>query len=367
MENEGAFKNWINPVVVKKIAAVFSSVNSDFDPARFEGCSRKLKELELKGRVLLITSALRTELPGSFKTNAKVLKKVLARKMLSGFELWPVSEFISQFGLQDIDESMELMYLLTQQFTAEFAVRPFLQQNPKTILAKFEKWATDKNSHVRRWVSEGSRPLLPWGGKIHSFIERPATLHLLEILKYDDELYVRKSVANHLNDISKDHPELVIVTLKKWLNVAPAEHEEKIQWIKKHALRTLIKKGHVGALGLMGVTGNADVKISKFKLNKNEFKVGDTLEFEFQVESVSRKTQKVIVDYGIGFLKSSGSISTKMFKLKSIDLPPAQRIALSKRHSLKKITTSTFYSGTHELILQVNGKILKKLSWEFNV
>ena len=366
MENENAFKNWINPTVVKKIAQAFHGVYPAFNEKNFHKNSTKLKEFELKGRVLLLTEGLRQELPNNFTEAAKIIKKVLLQKQLKGFELWPLSEYISQFGIDHFDESMELMYLLTQEFTSEFAVRPFLQKDPERVLRQFEDWLKDENVHVRRWISEGTRPILPWGGKIQSFIERPATVHLLDALKYDEELYVRKSVANHLNDITKHHPELVLETLKKWGKSCPEQHRDKIHWIKKHALRTLIKKGHIKALGLMGVSDKAEVKISQFKLNKDKFKVGDVLEFQFVLESTGKKEQKVIIDYGIGFVKSNGSISTKMFKLKTVHLGAKDKIILKKKHSLKKITTTTFYPGEHDLVLQVNGKILKRIPWLLN-
>lgn len=367
MENENAFKNWINPAVVKRTSSIFKAAYSSFDEKRFQKISPKLNDLELKGRVLLITQALKAELPSDFSASAKILKKVLNEKKLTGFELWPISEYISQFGTDHFDESLELMYQLTQQFTSEFAIRPFLLKDPERILKKFKTWLKDDNVHIRRWISEGTRPLLPWGAKIPSFVQKPATIPLLEALKYDEELYVRKSIANHLNDISKHHPDLVVETLKGWVKAAPESHEEKIQWIKKQALRTLIKKGHPKALGLMGVSDKSDVKLSQLKLNKDKFKLGDTLEFEFVLESTGTKTQKIIVDYGIGFLKSNGSVSTKMFKLKTIELQPKEKITIKKRHSLKAITTTTFYSGQHELVLQVNGKILKKTEWLFKV
>lgn len=367
MENENAFKNWINPAVVQKTGKVFHAAYTRFDEKRFQKIASKLNDLELKGRVLLITAGLKAELPEDFSASSKILKKVLGENKLTGFELWPISEYISQFGTDHFDESLELMYQLTQQFTSEFAIRPFLLKDPERILKKFKTWLKDDNVHIRRWISEGTRPLLPWGAKIPSFVEKPATIHLLDALKYDEELYVRKSIANHLNDISKHHPDIVINTLKEWVKAAPDAHQEKIQWIKKQALRTLIKKGHPKALGLMGVSDKSEVKLSQLKLSKDKYKLGETLEFEFVLQSTGAKTQKIIVDYGIGFLKSNGSISTKMFKLKTLELKPKEKVVITKRHSLKAITTATFYSGQHELALQVNGKFLKKTQWLFKV
>lgn len=365
-ENENAFKNFINPKVVKNISKVFHEIYPTFDQKRFQKLIPKLADLELKQRVLLITDGLRAELPGKYMADKKIIEQVLEKKKLTGFQLWPISEYISQYGTDHFDESLELMYQLTQQFTSEFAIRNFLLKDPQRILKKFKTWVKDENVHIRRWVSEGTRPLLPWGGKIHSFIKKPETLHLLNELKYDDELYVRKSVANHLNDISKHHPELVVSTLKEWVKQSPKLHLDKIHWIKKQALRTLIKKGHKNALSLMGVNHKCDVVVKTLKLNKAVYEMGDTIEFDFILESTAKKPQALIVDYLVGFVKANGTVTAKVFKLKNMEIGPGEKIKIKKRHSLKKITTMTFYPGQHTLSIQVNGQILKTASWTFD-
>lgn len=364
--SDSAFKNMINANVVKKMGATFHMAYPAFNQKRFQKIIPKLDAMELKARVLLLTEGLRAELPKIFLEDVKVLQNVLGQKKLISFELWPVSEYISQFGTDHIEKSMELMYEMTQAFTSEFAIRPFLEKTPKAILEILEGWSEDENVHIRRWVSEGTRPILPWGGKIQSFVKKPATLHLLEKLKYDEELYVRKSVANHLNDISKNQPELVVKTLETWVKDSPQEHKSKIDWIKKQALRTLIKKGHAGALGLMGVTGEAKVNLNNLKLNQKDYKVGDTLAFDFELKSTSSKSQDLIVDYLINFVKANGTRSAKVFKLKTIALKAGEKVVLKKSHSLKKITTMTFFKGEHEVQIQINGKVIKKVSWMFN-
>jgi 3-methyladenine DNA glycosylase AlkC len=364
--SDNAFKNLINPSVVKKTSQVFHEIYPLFNRKRFEKISPHLSELELKQRVLLVTKALRDELPQDYLADKKILEKVLAKGRLAGFELWPISEYISQYGTEDFDASMDLMYQLTQHFTSEFAIRPFLKLNPQKTLRKLKSWVNDESVHVRRWISEGTRPLLPWGGHIQSFIAQPETLHLLEELKYDEELYVRKSVANHLNDIAKHHPELVIKVLGDWVKAAPEIHLNKIQWIKKHALRTLIKKGNKNALALMGVNQDSQFKVGGLKLNQKNFELGDTLEFEFWVESGSKKSERLIVDYVIGFMKSNGEVGFKVFKLKSCEMDSGGKIHFLKAHQLKKITTMKFYPGRHQLSIQVNGKILKSTSWTFD-
>lgn len=364
MENENAFKNMINESVAKEIAAAILKADPKFNSKKFLKLTTELKPLELKDRVKLITKHLHANLPPEYLKSLKIIVTAMEKSSLSGFSLWPFSEYISQFGLDHFDESLKAMYVLTQKFTAEFAVRPFLLKDHKKVLKQFDKWATDKNVHIRRWVSEGSRPLLPWGQKIPLFVMDPThTLLLLDKLKFDDELYVRKSVANHLNDISKNQPQVVIEILRLWQKGASESDLVKLNWITRHALRTLIKKGHPGALKLMGVEGKADVKISELTLNKKKFKLNDSLEFSFHIKSTSKSSQKLIVDYAIDFMKANGKKGKKVFKLKTIELEGGEELFITKKHSLKPITTMKFYKGEHHLYLQVNGHILKEISW----
>ena len=356
----------INETVVKKIATCVSQIDPTFDSKKFLKLMKELPSLELKARVLLITKHLKLNLTHDYPESLEILLEAMEKGDLKGFELWPFSEFISQFGLEHFDESMKAMYKLTQRFTSEFAVRPFFIRDHKKVIGYFKKWSQDKNVHVRRWVSEGSRPLLPWGQKLPLFVMDPThTLILLDKLKFDEELYVRKSVANHLNDISKNHPQVVIEVLRMWQQDAGEKHLDKINWITRHALRTLIKKGHPGALKLMGVQGKASVKISEVTLNKKKFKINDVLEMSFHISSTGKTTQKIIIDYGIDFVKANGKKGKKVFKLKTLSLKPGEETVITKRHSLKPITTMKYYTGTHHVYIQVNGQILKEVDWLF--
>ncbi len=358
-ENENAFKHFINPEVVRKISRAISSIDVHFDSKKFQKLIPELADLELKERVLLVTKHLSLNLPKSYPEALRILVSAMEKADLRGFELWPFSEYISQFGLDDFDLSMKAMYQLTQRFTAEFAIRPYLIKNHTKVLKYFDKWANDKNAHIRRWVSEGSRPLLPWGMRIPIFVMDPThTIKLLDKLRYDEEIYVRKSVANHLNDISKNHPDVVIAVLRMWLKDVPTEHVDKINWIKRHSLRTLIKKGHPKALTLMGVDSAPKIKLENFSMNKGLYKLHEVMSFHFEITSVSKKSQKVIIDYSIDFVKANGKHGKKVFKLKTIDLEAGSKQIFSKKHSFKPITTMKYYSGTHKLKIQVNGIIL---------
>lgn len=365
--SENAFKNIYNKESVGQIAAAIKKAYPKFKAQEFIALNEQFKPLEMKERVLVLTDGLKKLLPAEYKEAVKILIEVIEEGELKGFLLWPVSEFISQHGRSDFDASMKAMYSLTQKFTSEFAIRPFLLQDPKKVLSYFKKWVKDPNVHVRRWVSEGTRPVLPWGGKIPLFIQDPLhTLPLLEVLRFDEELYVRKSVSNHLNDISKTHPQLVIETVSRWEKEAPEHHREKISWIKRQALRTLIKAGHKDALRLMGAGKEAKVIVSKIKLNQKKFKLGDSLEFSFDIESSSKKEQKVVIDYVIHFIKANGKSNGRVFKLKTFEIASLERMKLRKKHSLKRITTMVYYRGVHKLEIQINGKIMASVDWDFD-
>lgn len=367
MESENAFKNLINDNVVDQIAREIKLFYPDFNSKKFSVVSKRFPDLELKARVVAISQALKLYLPPEYPNALRILVKVIKNKKLSGFSLWPFSEFIGQHGLDHFDESLQAMYYLTKEFTSEFAVRPFFIKDHKKVLKFFHRWVTDKNVHIRRFVSEGSRPLLPWGLRLNIFKENPQlSVALLNDLKHDPELYVRKSVANHLNDVTKFNPDLVIQTLRQWEKDVPTEHANKIAWIKRHGLRTLIKKGHPSALKLMGVSDQAQVEIKNLKSDKINYKSNDKLNFKFTVQSKSAKKQKLIIDYVIYFVKANAKTTPKVFKLKTLTLEPKENLVVEKNHSLRPITTMVFYKGTHFLSIKVNGREFEKIKWNFN-
>lgn len=363
-ENQNAFKLRINKDVLTCIAKEISGVFPDFDQKKFVSIAPELDPLELKTRVLLVRDQLRALLPLDYLRAIKILVASTKNAKLQGFTLWPYTEFIQTFGLEHREASLQALAKLTELFTGEFAVRPFLAKDTAATLAFLKKAARSKNIHHRRWASEGSRPRLPWGARLDVFIEEPKrTMEILELLKNDDELYIRKSVANHLNDISKDHPALVVSTLKKWKAETSEKNRTKIAWIVRHALRTLIKKGDAGALAVVGVSNKAQVKVSKLNLEKSKFKIGDSIKFGFQLESLAKRNQRMVVDYIVHFMKANGQTTPKVFKLKSFELPAGQMLTIDKRHSLKKITTRRYYPGKHALEIQVNGVVHVRAEW----
>lgn len=364
-ENENAFKHRFGKELLKEMAKNISAVYPEFPSRKFLTLFKKLVVLEMKPRVHLIRDELKLFLPDSYPAALKILLASFKKGKMEGFILWPYTEFIQEFGLDYPEMSLEALKEITKNFTSEWGVRPFLRLYPESTLAFLLKCSLDKNVHVRRWASEGSRPRLPWGERLYLFIKKPKrTLPILENLKFDDELYVRKSVANHLNDITKDHPKLVVEILKKWQKLAKKEEDKKkLDWITRHALRTLIKNGDRGALALIGVSSEPKVVVKELSLNKEKIKMGETLSFRFALKSSSKIPQKIVVDYIIHFVKASQSTSGKVFKLKTLELAAKETIIIEKKHHLRPITTRVYYPGKHALEIQINGKSFGKKEW----
>ncbi len=363
-DTDTAFKNWINPQVVKSISQTILKIYPKFPEKHFITSVGSLEPLELKQRVQAIRTALKSTLPSPYPIALEILVKASKHWTGGAFGLWPFLDFIHSYGLDHQDISMEAMKTLTPSFSAEFAVRPFLAKNPGPTYNQLLIWTKHSDPHVRRWCSEGSRPRLPWGERLFAAIKNPKPgLKILEKLKYDSSLYVRKSVANHLNDVAKDHPEEVINLLKKWKKQSPSKHLNKIEWIISRSLRTLIKQGHGGALALLDVNNKPKLRICNFKILNPKVKFPGYLEFSFLIKSKGTKSQKLIVDYIIHHNKSNNTLSPKVFKLKTSTLEPNEELSVTKRHPLKKITTRKYYPGVHALEIQINGNRMTKKTW----
>lgn len=354
------FKNLYN----KKSISILSdeiSKHSSIKRKEFEkDCLKNINNLEMKERVIQIADSIHIHLKGTYKSKVKILLRSLKNKKnegLEGFILWPYTQYIETHGLEDFETSLKALYEITQRFTAEFGIRAFLEKDPDHVYRAFNLWVKDPNEHVRRWVSEGTRPNLPWGKKIsHMKKKLPKNLKLLEQLKEDPSEYVRKSVANHMNDISWMDPKLTLKTLRKWQRVKTKEME----WITNRSLRSLLKQGHPEALDLIGFSSKAKHKVSKLKLSKSKIKEGESFDLSFTLKNLEDDTKAFMVDYTIYYPKANGSLSPKTFKLKKINLLTKETQNISKKISFKKVTTRKHYPGKHLIELQVNGQVQEK-------
>jgi 3-methyladenine DNA glycosylase AlkC len=263
------------------------------------------------------------------------------------------NDFVAKYGLDYFDISMQALYQMTKRFTAEGAIRAFIQKYPDRTLTVLQQWAEDPNCHVRRLVSEGTRPRLPLAPRLRDFVHHPRpVLALLEQLKTDPELMVRRSVANNLNDIAKDHPDLVLETLARWKQaVDPAT-----QWIAGHAARTLLKQGHMGALALLGYPAENNISVASFQLNQTSVRMGEDLVFTIEILSTTDAPQNLLIDYVVHHLKANGKLAPKVFKLAKKRLVPRAMLSLTKRHAFRPLSTRVYYPGRYALEFQINGQ-----------
>lgn len=309
--------------------------------------------LELKARMRQITLNLGRYLPDDYEQALGIIDKVTAGYPdgFNDFTLMYFPDFVEMYGQDESywDLSIDALERYTQFSTSEFAVRPFIINHEKRMMAQMAAWAGHDNEHVRRLASEGCRPQLPWGQALTGFKRDPApVLVILERLKADPSLYVRKSVANNLNDISKTHPGLVADIAKKWYG-----NNRDTDWIVKHGCRTLLKKGNRDVLDIFGFADAGCVKAEGFALESASVCIGGNMTFSFSVEA--HKAARIRLEYGIDYVKANGSRSRKIFQISELSLKENERKAYTKKHSFADASTRTHYPGTHSVTLIVNG------------
>jgi 3-methyladenine DNA glycosylase AlkC len=270
------------------------------------------------------------------------------------FQYMPHVFFVAEHGVDDFEHAMRANYELTKRFSAEFSVRPFLERYPREAFAKLRLWARDPNVHVRRLVSEGSRPRLPWAPRLRSLEVDPRPgLALLELLKDDPERYVQRSVANHLNDVAKVHADLVVSVCEDWM----ASPSEARRWIVERALRTLIKRGHPRALALLGARNAPGAwRVEDASILPSRVTISGSATLSATLVNASASTRTAIVDFEIHYPGSRpGTDRRKVFKLTRVKLEPRARARLSKRISFTPRSTRAIYPGMHAVELRVNG------------
>lgn len=319
-------------------------------------------ELELKARMRRIAENLGKYLPADYEQALVIIDQVLAGypEGHNDFSLMYFPDFVEVFGQDEchLDLSIAALERYTSSSSSEFAVRPFIITYEKRMMAQMAVWAENDNEHVRRLASEGCRPALPWGQALSCFKKDPTpVLKVLEKLKADPSLYVRKSVANNLNDISKTHPDLVAKIAKEWYG-----KNEYTDWIVKHGCRTLLKKGNRDVLAIFGFQNAASLSVEDFALNALSVSIGDDIVFSFAVSV--KEPIKVRLEYGIDYVKSNGKRNRKIFQISEISLKENQKKVYSKKHSFADASTRKHYSGMHSVTLIVNGAERGTLDFE---
>ncbi|MHA1567142.1 MAG: DNA alkylation repair protein [Alphaproteobacteria bacterium] len=358
------FKTLFSAQLVVCLADHLQRLVQGFDLPVFEGAIlAELEGLELKARAQLIADHVHLALPADHGARAGILEAMLHPDELNradcpsdgdgicGWGILPLTMMVGQHGIDDFERSMGLLKAMTKRSSSEFGIRYFLLADQGRALKIIGGWVMDPNRHVRRLVSEGTRPRLPWAMQLPQLMDDPSPmLPILKSLRDDEEEYVRRSVANHLNDIAKDHPDLVGDLAKDWMSGA----DKKRQKLVRHACRTLIKQGHRGALEAFGL-GDPDVVLESFEIETPRVEFGGALCFEADLVSSSAKAQALVIDYVVHFRKANGKLVGKVFKGTKITLKPGERHSLRRSHAIRPITTRRYYAGQHALSLRING------------
>jgi 3-methyladenine DNA glycosylase AlkC len=356
-----ALKSFYDRARIRSIADELARVHPALDCAKFvRECLRAFDDLTLTQRAARIAEVMHGHLPSDYERAARLiiasLGPIAAQSESFGmapFRYLPHVYFVARYGLEHFATSMDAQLELTQRFTAEFSIRSFIVRHPAATYAQLLAWSEHPSVHLRRLVSEGTRPRLPWAERLTAYQRDPRpVLALLERLKDDPERYVQRSVANNLNDIGKDHPDLMVEVCARWLHAAPPGRA----WIVGHALRSLVKKGHRGALALLGAAEKPSVRVHAAQLLPARVKLGGALQLSLALVSTAKEEQQLVVDYAVFFVKADGRQRPKVFKLKRLTLPAQGEVRLATKVSFAQLTTRKHYPGVHRIELLVNGE-----------
>lgn len=371
ISNPGMLKAFYDHGYVQRLGRSLAEVEGSFDATAFESLAGDgLADLELKARTEQICAAMGQCLPKDFATAVAVVQRAMGDpgpepddEGMGGFEFWPHVTFLSAFGLSNPEAALRAMRFFTQHYSCEFAVRAFLIEHPDLALEHVRQWSQDHDWRVRRLASEGTRPRLPWGQQIKAFIANPEpVVALLNGLHNDPRLIVRRSVANNLNDIAKDHPDRAVEAAAAWFNTG----QPGSQWTVKHGLRPLIKQGHRGALAILGFEGGEGVEVSELHLDPAQPHIGSTADLSFTVLNRETGIVNVVIDYALGRTLAKGKRGEKVFKLRNMALKPDQAVTVATTLRFKQLSTPTYYPGPHAVRILINGRVAAERLFRLN-
>ncbi|MFC1725142.1 DNA alkylation repair protein [candidate division KSB1 bacterium] len=335
---------------INSIADVIKKYYPEFDKEKFLSLiyDDTWKDRELKQKMHHLTIALNKTLPSSYTESLEILKKTIP--YIKGFEVMSWPDYVELYGIDDWENSLPALAFFTKFASAEFAVRPFIAKDPERMMKFMRELADDGDHKVRRLASEGCRPRLPWAMALPVFKKDPSLiLPILEKLKKDESDSVRRSVANNLNDISKDNPEIVLNICEKW-----AGQSKDIDAIVKHACRTMLKNGNKRVMMLFGYVASENINVENLSTDKNEVVIGEKVQFFFDLVNMEKKSTKIRIEYAVYYAKSKGKISKKVFQLTEKTYKPGNH-AISKNHSFEEMSTRKHYEGKHDISVIVNG------------
>jgi 3-methyladenine DNA glycosylase AlkC len=319
--------------------------------------TKTFSTLGLGERAAIVREALLIDLPSSYAASAKIFRVALKDDSFTSWMLWSVGEAAALKALasprdSDFEDGLKLLAQLTGRFSSEFAIRTFLNVDLHRTLDTAVQWTSSGDEAVRRLASEGTRPRLPWAKQVPAFRSHPAAaLPILDLLYRDESETVRRSVANHLNDISRADSDLAVRTARRWLKKPDANTARLV----RHAMRTLVKQANPAALSLLGFSSAAEISIGVPSLASHVVPMGGELVFEGVIVNEGPRAARLVIDYVVHYQKANGTLAPKVFKLSAKTLQPGERLTVQKRHSFKPISTRKHYVGPHSLGLQVNG------------
>jgi 3-methyladenine DNA glycosylase AlkC len=372
MDENNLFREAFNREVVEQIADGIASVYDGFKRDSYLSCvMQDFKKLGFGERATRIEICLEQFLPAVFSESARILVDSLGPEpevdSLSGFDgfyIFPLCMYISKNGIDYPDIALSALYEMTKRFTAESDIRPFIKRYPEQALHFLMRLTEDPSPFARRLASEGTRPRLPLAGRLKEFQQNPSpVIKLLDRLYTDANLMVRRSVANNINDISKDNPDIAVATLGRWLDETP---NEETAWIVRHGLRTLVKKDHPGALALLGYQ-TLGIQINNWQISTRDIKLGDSITFSWDICSTTTKKQKLAINYVIYFVGANTQLRRKVFRMPDKTLKGMENITISKTHVFRNYKNQSFYSGTHFIEFSVNGKKFHRTDFELAV
>jgi 3-methyladenine DNA glycosylase AlkC len=352
-------KEMFNKAFYEHLAIQFNKADAAFNTQQFvEAVTDRLESRSLNERLRFTTLTLRNHLPADFRKAVQLLNTVIPNTA-KGYTSLIFPDYIGQYGIHDFETSMEALAYYTQFGSSEFAIREFLKHDFDTTLEVMKVWAESPNHHIRRLASEGCRPRLPWAMAIPELKKNPEPiLSLLNVLKSDSTEYVRRSVANNLNDIAKDNPHIVIEIASKWKG-----HSKETDAIIKHACRTLLKQGNIEILKHFGLD-SSKIEVTNFKINTPKVAIGNYLEFSFTIQNNDEKPQTIRLEYAVYYLRQNGQLSKKVFKISERVYESNQASDIQRKQSFKLITTRKFYAGQQKLSIIVNGEEKESITFE---
>ncbi|MFB9107104.1 DNA alkylation repair protein [Flavobacterium gyeonganense] len=362
----GLIKDIYSVSFYEKFSQAVAEVHPSFHKQRFidtiyEG---NFTQKEWKDRMKHTTVVLHQFMPENFPEAVALIDKIIENLKKNSFTDGNLAfiffaDYVEMNGLDDFETSVKAFVSITKFISCEFAVRPFILKYKEKMIDEMIKWSLHDNPHVRRLASEGSRPRLPWAMAIHFLKKDPTSiLPILENLKNDPSEYVRRSVANNLNDIAKDNPGIVLQIASRWKN-----HSRETDGIIKHGCRTLLKQGHPEILSHYGLE-SMNIELSSLEIKTPVVKIGDYLQFHFEINNKNEEAKTVRLEYAVYYKKAKGHLAKKVFKISEKNYQPNQLIKIERNQSFKLITTRVFHTGIHHLSIIINGTESEVLEFE---